>query len=298
MEWIKQLQRAVDYIEAHLLEGINYEDAAKSVYMSSYSFHRTFSLMAGMTANEYIRKRRLSLAARELQTTDISVIDAALKYGYESPESFSKAFSRFHGVTPRQAKEKGAPLRMFAPLAIKVTLEGGYVMDYKITSKGRQRLIALVREFPNEIINDPKDHSISDFWDECHEKSLIEPIRNLRPEGKRDLYGLCSPKKGGISSFEYGIGIILDADTDVSDENSLIEQGYRLWETQPSEYAVIKCEGSDGDCIEQAWNRFFTEFLPRSGYMQSESDDYEIYYERGEKGVFCELWIPIIKEEQ
>ena len=95
MKSIQLLQQAINYMEKYLLEDINYEDVAKNVYMSSYDFHRTFSIMAGMTANEYIRSRRLSLAGQELQSTDISVIDAAYKYGYDTPESFSKAFSAF-----------------------------------------------------------------------------------------------------------------------------------------------------------------------------------------------------------
>lgn len=296
MEWIKQLQNAVNYMEEHLLEKISYEDVAKSVYMSSYNFHRTFSLMAGMTANEYIRNRRLSLAAHELQTMDISVIDTALKYGYESPESFGKAFLRFHGVTPKQAKCKGTPLRMFNPLAIKIILEGGFAMDYKIIFKGSQRFITLTRSFPNEIINDESDYSISDFWGECHEKGLVEPIRSLRPEGKRDLYGLCSPKDDGKGNFKYGIGVIVDSDTDMSKEAELLGMGYSVWETEPTDYVVFKCIGTNGDCIADAWSRYFKEFLPQSGYAQTERTDYEIYFENGECGVFCELWIPVEKK--
>lgn len=120
MDWVKLLQRAIDYMESHLLEKINYEDAAKEVNMSSYNFHRIFSLMAGMTANEYIRNRRLSLAGQELQMTDSKIIDIAYKYGYETPESFAKAFSRFHGVSPRSARKKGTQLCLFNPLVIKI----------------------------------------------------------------------------------------------------------------------------------------------------------------------------------
>lgn len=293
MEWIHQLQEAVNYIEAHLLEDINYEDAARWVHMSGYGFHRTFSLMAGMTANEYIRCRRLSLAAQELQTTDISVIDAALKYGYETPESFSKAFSRFHGSTPRQAKSLGTPLRMFNPLAIIVTMRGGTIMDYRIVKKGAERFIALVRSFPCTIINDDSDHSIPDFWDECGRLGLVECLRELRPEGRRDLYGLCSPKKDEDENFSYGIGVIVDGDTDVTDMDSMLARGYTVWETEPAEYVVFRCMGNDGDCISKTWNRFYKEFLPQSGYEQTELTDYEIYFERGEEGLFCELWIPV-----
>lgn len=187
MKSVQLLQQAICYMEEHLLEEINYEDVAKSIYMSSYNFHRTFSFMAGMTANEYIRNRRLSLAGQELQSTAISVIDAAYKYGYDTPESFSKAFSRFHGVSPRQAKRKGTELHLFNPLVIKIIMEGGSIMNYRIDSWDGKKFIALVRAFPNEITNDDSDHSIPDFWGECYGKNLVERIRQLRPEGK----GMC-----------------------------------------------------------------------------------------------------------
>ena len=154
MESIQLLQQAICYMEENLFESLSYEDIAKSVCMSSYNFHRIFSIMIGMTASEYIRNRRLSLAGQELQSTDILVIDAAYKYGYDTPESFSKAFTRFHGVTPKQAKRKGTELHLFNPIVIKITMEGGSIMNYRINSRGDQRFIALVRAFPNEIIND------------------------------------------------------------------------------------------------------------------------------------------------
>lgn len=187
---IQLIQQAINYMEEHICEDMNYADVAKSIHMSSYNFHRTFSFIVGMTANEYIRSRRLTLAAQELQETDLSVIDAAYKYGYDSPESFSKAFSRFHGSTPKQAKKPGAPLHLFNPLVIKIITEGGSIMDYRMEHRESQQFLALVRAFPSENINDDNDHSIPDFWTECAEKGLFESMKLLRPEGKRDLYGL------------------------------------------------------------------------------------------------------------
>lgn len=296
MEWIKRLQMAIEYMEENILEDINYDDVARTIHVSNYNFHRTFSMMAGITANTYIRNRRLSLAGQELQTTDISVIDVAYKYGYETPESFSKAFSRFHGVTPKQAKIKGTSIRLFSPLVIKITLEGGSIMDYRIEKRGKQKFIATVRAFNNEIINDESDHSIPDFWGECHEKKSIEVIRNLRPEGKRDLYGLCSPTTKDSVTFDYGIGVIIDDETNVDEIESLLVQGFSLWETEPVEYAVFKCRGEDGECISQMWSYFFNEFIMNTKYDQTEDTDYEIYYQNGEKGMFCELWIPVIEK--
>ena len=292
---IQLIQQAICYMEEHICENISYAEIAKSVHMSSYNFHRTFSFIVGMTANEYIRKRRLTLAAQELQTTDISVTDVAYKYGYESPESFSKAFSRFHGSTPKQAKQKGTKLHLFNPLVIKIILEGGSIMDYRIEHRERQQFIALVKAFPNEISNDDNDHSIPDFWTECSEKNLIEPMRLLRAEGKRDLYGLCSPLRDSETHFNYGIGIMIDEDTDTTKLEHFTQNGYSIWETEPADYAVFKCYGSDGDCLGETWSKFFKEFVPQTGYTQTDDTDYEIYFENGESGLFCELWVPVKK---
>ena len=293
---IQLIQQAICYMEKHIYENINYAEVAKSIHMSSYNFHRTFSFIAGMTANEYIRKRRLTLAAQELQSTDISVIDAAHKYGYESPESFSKAFSRFHGSTPKQAKRKGAKLHLFNPLVIKITLEGGSIMDYRMEHREQQQFIALIRAFPNEIINDDNDTSIPDFWTECYESNLVEPMKTLRAEGKRDLYGLCSPAKDGDTHFNYGIGIIIDEDTDITELETFINNGYSIWKTEPADYAVFKCFGPDGNCLGDTWSKFFREFVPQTGYTQTDNTDYEIYFENGERNLFCELWVPVKKD--
>ena len=292
---IQLIQQAICYMEEHIYENINYADVAKSVNMSNYNFHRIFSFIAGMTANEYIRNRRLTLAAQELQTTDISVIDVAYKYGYESPESFSKAFSRFHGSTPRQAKKEGTKLHLFNPLVIKITLEGGSIMDYRMEHREHQQFLALVRAFPIEISGDDNDHSISDFWTECYEKNLIGPMQALRPEGKRDLYGLCSPLKDSETHFNYGIGIVLNEDTDQKELERFIKDGYSIWKTEPVNYAVFKCFGPDGNCLGETWTKFFNEFVPQTGYMQTDDTDYEIYFDNGESGLFCELWIPVKK---
>lgn len=290
---IQVIQQAICYMEEHLGENISFAEVAKNVHMSSYNFHRTFSFITGMTANEYIRNRRLTLAAQELQTTDISVIDAALKYGYESPESFSKAFSRFHGATPRQAKRKGTKLRLFNPLVIKIILEGGSVMDYRIEHQESRRFLALVRPFLNESGNDGNGRSIPDFWEECSEKGLIEPMKLLCAEGKRDLYGLCSPVRDSETHFDYGIGVIVDEDTDAAKLEQLVGSGYAVWETEPADYAVFKCFGPDSGCLEDTWSKFFKEFVPQTGYTQTDDTDYEIYFEKGESGLFCELWVPV-----
>ena len=286
-------------MEEHLLDDINYEDVARQVYISDYEFHRAFSFLTGMTANAYIRNRRLSLAGRELVETDTKITDIAMKYGYDTPESFTKAFTRFHGVAPRFAREGAAKLVLFNPLVIKLTVEGGKSMDYKIVQTKDQKFIALVRTFSNEIINDDENHEIPDFWGEVNANQMLGPIWMLREDGKRDLYGLCTPTQAEdtTGTFDYGIGIIVDEDTADFDEAALEKAGFRIWDVKAGTYVVFECVGENGDCITETWERFYKEFLPQMGYEAEEETDYEKYFDQGKKGVFCELWIPVKKKK-
>lgn len=147
MDWITGIQNAIDYIETHLTETIDYDIVAKQSFSSTYHFQRIFSILCGFTVGEYIRNRRLSLAGSELATSDIKVIDVAMKYGYESPDSFAKAFQKFHGVTPSSARMNGSKLRSFSRLILKISLEGGKLMNYRIEEKPEMILTGYKKHF-------------------------------------------------------------------------------------------------------------------------------------------------------
>lgn len=293
MDWMAAIQQAITYMEAHLMEELNYEAVAKQVHISGYEFHRAFSFLTGMTTNAYIRSRKLSLAAKEIVETDAKITDIALKYGYDTPESFTKAFTRFHGIAPRFAREESARLVLFNPLVIKITVEGGKCMDYRITQTKQQKFLAITKRFRNEIINDETNHDIPDFWNDCDRKNLLKPLLNLRPAGRQDLYGLCSPTKEGEETFEYGIGVLMDEETADFDLEQMENAGYRIWDVKPGTYVVFDCIGQDGDCISDTWEKFYKEFLPQMGYEAEPETDYELYYENSRNDLFCELWIPI-----
>lgn len=293
MEWLASITKSIEYIENHLLENINYEDIAKHVNISSYEFHRTFSILTGMTVSTYLRNRKLSLAGKEIVESNVKIIDIAFKYGYETPESFTKAFTRFHGIAPKYARSNLAKLKLFNPLTIKIIVEGGNTMDYKIIQTKKQKFIAIKKAFKNEIINEPDNHDIPDFWDECSKNNIINKLLDLRVDGKKDLYGLCSPSIEGQETFDYGIGVLIDDDTINYDEDNLLDLGLCIWNVEEDTYAVFDCIGDTGDCISLTWERFFKEFLPQMGYEASKSTDYEIYYQNSKEGLFCELWIPI-----
>lgn len=151
----------------------------------------------------------------------------------------------------------------------------------------------MARSFSNEIINDEENHEIPDFWEECHDKNLVELLRNLRPDGKKDLYGLCTPTREGEDTFQYGIGVLIDEETKDFDAEEMKSAGYCIWDVKPGSYVVFDCIGEDGDCISDTWSKFYKEFLPQMGYEAEAETDYEIYFEQGRKGLFCELWIPV-----
>jgi AraC-like DNA-binding protein len=135
MNWISDIQRAIDYIEAKLPESVNADEVANHIHASSDYFNKLFLIVTGYTVSQYIRNRKLTLAGFELLNPKNKVIDVALKYGYESPESFTKAFTRFHGVAPSTIRSKrGSLIHFFRPIKIKITITGGFNMSNDLMS--------------------------------------------------------------------------------------------------------------------------------------------------------------------
>lgn len=165
--WIEGIQRAIEYIEDNLTEEVNIEEIAEKACVSAFHFQRIFHTLCGFTVGEYIRNRRLSIAAQELSKADAKVIDVAIKYGYNSPDSFTRAFTKFHGITPSAAKLKGANLKSFAPVKIKLILEGGTMLEYKIVEKAQFTVMGKVRSFNTDTSYD----EIPKFWQEHMESA-------------------------------------------------------------------------------------------------------------------------------
>jgi AraC family transcriptional regulator len=286
LEWIAAIQKALNYIEEHLLEEIDYDEIASSVYISSFHFHSAFSLIMGMTANEYIRKRRLSMAGQELTLSKEKIIDIAFKYGYDSPESFAKAFSRFHGISPSQARHPGSTLTLFNPMKIKITVEGGSVMDYRIETREEFSLMVVSRAFLNEKINEEGNHDIPDFWDECAENGIFSKLKPYRLND--DNYAACSSVSSEKNCFDYGIGVLCD-------KNAPVPQCFKVWTIDKGMWAVFQCIGKDASSMDGVWENIYKEFLPQSGYEIRNYADFE-YYPAHRENVFCEIWVPVRKK--
>lgn len=286
MDYITMMQEAVDFMEAHLLEPISYQEVARHVYVSGYHFHRTFSMLTGLTVNEYIRNRRLSMAGQDIAGSDEKVISLALKYGYESPESFTRAFTRFHGISPSVARKSGLPLKLYNRLILKLIMEGGMIMQYRIVEREPFKLIAKTKQFPNAIIADDFNTDIADYWRQCSAEGIFD-VLSQRAEIK-DLYGVCEHLSQDSDNFSYGIGMIYN--------QGVIPEGYNLWEVRPTLWAVFPCIGDSGACIGETWQKIFKEFLPTSGYEMLDQVDFELYPAISDRDVFCEIWIPIAKK--
>ena len=171
MDFIKGLQSAIDYIEDHLTDEIDYERIAQKAACSTFYFQRIFSALCDMSVGDYIRKRRLTLAGRDLNVNKEKVIDVALKYGYESPEAFARAFSEFHGITPSEAKLDGSKLKSFTRLSVQITMKGGNAMDYKVVEKQAFKVLEKVKT--HRIVNEENFKTIPEFWARSHQDGTI-----------------------------------------------------------------------------------------------------------------------------
>lgn len=188
MEWLKNLSIAIDYIEDNLAEEISYEEVAKVACCSTYYFQRMFSYVAGISLSEYIRRRRMTQAAFELQSTNIKVLDVALKYGYTSPTSFNRAFQCVHGIPPVCAKSQGSVLNAYPPIKFSVKVTGGNVMSYRIEEKEAVRIVGI--RLPLTLDMEENIKLVPPFWSKALRSSQFPEICNLSNQSPKGVLGV------------------------------------------------------------------------------------------------------------
>ena len=286
MDWITGIQKSLDYIEAHLTDAISYEAAARESASSAFHFQRMFSMLTGYTLGEYIRMRRLSLAADELHGTDDKVIDIALKYGYDTPESFSRAFTRFHGITPTQAR-RGCNIKSFSALSVKLILEGGNLMDYRIEKRGAFKVLEKVESV--SVDDEISKNTIPDFWTRSLKDGTMRELCKHVNENKQ-LYGICYDNTSkDAKEFEYAIA----ADYDGGE----IPDGFRVSEIPENTWAVFYAVGAMPDAIQNMWHRIFAEYFPASEYKPKGEIDIEVYPDgdMNSADYKSEIWVAVTK---
>lgn len=279
--WAEGIGSAIRYIEDNLAGELDIADIAAQAYVSAFHFQRIFSVLCGMTVGEYIRARRLTLAAQELSRGDIRVIDAAVKYGYDSPDSFARAFTRFHGITPSAAKEKGAELKSYAPLKIRLTLEGGSMMDYRIEEKAQFTVMGVSRKFNSET----SYQEIPKFWE--------EHFRNGGGEKIKGMYGVCIDSvDNGANAMEFDY---LIADNYMPCQE--IPEGCVTRVIPAGTWAVFPCSVKTlQDVNTKIWN----EWLPNcKDYKLAGNYNIEMYTEMCDDPAkqYSEIWVPVVKSD-
>ena len=275
MDWIKTVNNAITFMEDNLKEEITLADIAKKVNLSAFHFQRAFSLLTEMSPAEYLRKRRLSQAGAELAAGEAKVIDVALKYCYDSPESFTKAFTRFHGFSPMQVK-KGSPIQFMNRFTVRITIEGGCIMEYKIEKWEEMDLLVHTKDFHAET----SEAEIPKFWDEYFANEEYRKIPGY--------LGVCAQKKTDGDEFKYGIGC------KASDIEG-IPDGFEIIHIPEYNWAVFKCVGPSPKAIQDMWEKIYREWLPVSDYELIPDYDIENYLpgDPNSQNYVSEICIPV-----
>ena len=291
MNWITGLQNAIDYIENNLTEELDYTDIANKAFTSPFYFQRVFRVLCNCTLGEYIRNRRLTLAGSELSSSDAKVIDVALKYGYDSPESFSRAFTRFHGIAPSYAKMYGFKLKSFSRLSVKLILDGGNIMNYRIEKKDKIDIIVKKKSFSNDV--GQNNEQLPKYWDDCRKDNTIDSLYKYATESGMfggAFIGVCV-EDTNKSEVTYAIGVEYNG-ADITDELNVEQIPACTW-------AIFESIGPMPTAFQDLLYKVYSEFFPTSEYHPCGSLDIQVYPngDMHSPQYKCELWIPIEKNQ-
>lgn len=300
MEWISSIRATIDYIESNLLTVNGVEEIASHIAVSPFYLQTGFRIMTGYSIGEYIRNRRLYLAALDVWADKEKIIDIAYRYGYDTPESFSKAFSRFHGVSPLQIRKDPKKLKVFLPLKITVTVKGGYDMDYIIEKISEFKIIGFEREFTYENAYD----EIPKFWNELYAKYLNR-LWYEKKAPENDIERAINANNIGL----YGVNI--DDRTEMREGGKFrylvageykggdVPEGLTTYEFPDVEWAKFISRGPIPTALQSVNTKIFKEWLPGN-------KDYDIalgasieWYSNGDptsENYESAIWIPVKKK--
>ncbi len=279
MEWIEGLNKAISYIEEHLTEEISYDELARIACCSVYHFQRMFAYMAGVPLSEYIRRRRMSLAAADLQSGEGKIIDIGMKYGYTSPTAFNRAFQSVHGMAPSMAKKGGSPMKAYPPISFKITVKGVEELNYRIEEKAAFRIVGVSHPLDKEIEKNFK--TVPQMWQNAAMNGTIEKLASLMNDQPMGVLGVsvCNDKE----DWRYFIAVSSSADADNALDEYIIPA---------CTWAVFSGTGT-GMSIQELEQRIVTEWLPTSGFEYDNAPDIEVYLNPDPNDMQYEVWVPV-----
>lgn len=281
MEWIERLNKTLSYIEEHLTEEIRYDELARIACCSTYHFQRMFAYMAGVPLSEYIRRRRMSLAALDLQSGEEKIIDIGMKYGYSSPTAFNRAFQSVHGTAPSAARKEGTPVKSYPPISFKITVKGAEEMNYRIEEKAAFRIVGVSWPLDQEMEHNFR--AVPQMWQKAAMDGTLEkitPLMNGQPMGVLGV-SACNDQE----EWKYFIAVSSSSEIDSSLEEYVVPA---------CTWAIFSGTGT-GISIQELEQRVVTEWLPTSGYEFANGPDIEVYLNPDPSNMQYEVWLPIKK---
>ncbi|MGV3487463.1 MAG: AraC family transcriptional regulator [Tuberibacillus sp.] len=287
MAWLESLQKSIDYMEKHLLEDLSIEKIAEAAHASPFHFQRTFSILTDMTVGEYVRRRRLTLAAQEIIHTDSKVINLAYKYGYDTPEAFTKAFRRQHGVTPSDLRKGLGKLQSYNRLVIQVNLKGVDPMKYSIVEKEAFRVVGVKREYSYE--NGENFEEIPKFWDEVSSDGTCDALAKLNNGDVPGILGVCVDKSATHPhKMDYWVAT-------ANNSNGEVPEKFLSFEIPASKWAIFEVHGAMPHAIQETWQQIYSEWFPTTGSKHAGTPELELYPEGNafDPDYYSEIWIPI-----
>lgn len=288
MDWLSQLNDTLRYIEEHLDGKICLEQVSKLACCSSFHFQRMFSYMAGVPLAEYIRRRRMTKAAFDLQNTSDKVIDIALRYGYDSPTAFNRAFQSIHGIAPSAARQEGARLKAYQPISFKITIRGEAEMNYRIETKEAFRIVGVKLQCPWTPEKQEGFTEVPKFWTEHGTKGTIPKLCKLMNQEPMGVLGVSVGDWQSAGSFDYYIA--------VSSSQPVPEEMF-VYEVPAITWAIFECKGPMPAAIQSMQQRIMTEWFPNSGYQYADAPDIEQYTDgdQSSEDYICYIWVPVQK---
>ncbi len=281
MEWIERLNKTISYMEEHLTEEISYDELARMACCSTYHFQRMFAYIAGIPLSEYIRRRRMSLAAVDLQSGEGKIIDIGMKYGYSSPTAFNRAFQSVHGIAPSIAQKGGTPIKSYPPISFKIAVKGGEELNYRTEEKASFRIIGVSQPLDKEI--EKNFMVVPQMWQKAATDGTLNkiiPLMNQQPMGVLGV-SACNDKE----EWKYFIAVSSSSEID----NSLEE-----YVVPGCTWAIFSGTGTNRS-IQELQQRVVTEWLPTSGYEFADAPDVEVYLNSDPDNAQYEVWLPIRK---
>jgi AraC family transcriptional regulator len=290
MDWQDRMNQAITWIEEHLTEEFQWEDAARAASCSPFHFLRMFEVITGMTAGDYVRRRRLSQAALELAAGDAKVIDLALRYGYDSPDSFAKAFRKLFGCTPTEARRPGVRLRSYPPIAFTISLKGAHAMEYRIVQKPAFQLTGV------PLDTTTKDgqcfREIPAHWDRCmHDGSFQKLVELIPPKTDIGVAGVNGVPDLDTGAFTYFVAIETPAD------RAGLPPNCRDVAVPAATWGVFEARGALPKAQQEIMQRIYGEWFPTAGWEHAPAPELEIYPPGNPQSpdYVSEIWIPLQK---